>query len=154
MVPERGREGGTDGQMDRGRGRRSGGREEEWIEGRGSYDCHAIASVSDMPHPITVTREHLDLSTLSSGTRAVLGEGGGREEGGRGEGRREGGREGGGGREGRREGGMEGEGGREGGGGREGRRGREGGKEGGRREEGGRYCATRNFKALNFHLLH
>ena len=44
-----------------------------------------------MPHPITVTREYLDLSTLSSGTRAVLG--GGRE-GGRGEGGREGGREG------------------------------------------------------------
>ena len=47
-----------------------------------------------MPHPITVTREHLDLSTLSSGTRAVLG--GGREggrKGGRGEGGREGGRE-------------------------------------------------------------
>ena len=43
-----------------------------------------------MPHPITVTREHLDLSTLSSGTRAVLG--GGRE-GGSGEGGREGGRE-------------------------------------------------------------
>ena len=40
-----------------------------------------------MPHPITVTREHLDLSTLSSGTRAVLGGGGG--------GGREGGREGG-----------------------------------------------------------
>ena len=55
-----------------------------------------------MPHPITVTRKHLDLSTLSSGTRAVLGEGrggrGGRGRGGKGEG--EGGREGG--REGRR----------------------------------------------------
>ena len=41
-----------------------------------------------MPHPITVTREHLDLSTLSSTTRAVLGGGG--KKGGRGEGRREG----------------------------------------------------------------
>ena len=65
-----------------------------------------------MPHPITVTRKHLDLSTLSSGTRAVLGEG-------------RGGRGGGGGEErGRGRGGKgEGEGGREGG--REGRRGRE-----------------------------
>ena len=40
-----------------------------------------------MPHPITVTREHLDLSTLSSTTRAVLGGGGRREGGGREEGR-------------------------------------------------------------------
>ena len=69
-----------------------------------------------MPHPITVTRKHLDLSTLSSGTRAVLGEG---------------------------------RGGRGGGGGEE--RGREGEREGGREGGGGRYCATRNFKAQNFH---
>ena len=77
-----------------------------------------------MPHPIAVTREYLDLSTLSSGTRAVpavRGGGGGREEGG---GRRVG------------------EGGREEGGGR-----RVG--EGGR--EGRRYCVTRTFKAQNIH---
>ena len=49
-----------------------------------------------MPHPITVTREYLDLSTLSSGTRAVPAvRGGGREGGGRGKESR-GGREGGG----------------------------------------------------------
>ena len=52
-----------------------------------------------MSHPITVTREHLDLSTLSSGTRAVLGAwGGGGIEGRERRGEREGeeGREGGG----------------------------------------------------------
>ena len=55
-----------------------------------------------MPHPITVTREHLDLSTLSSTIRAVLGGGGGggrREGGGREEGRGQGGKKGGRGRE-------------------------------------------------------
>ena len=74
-----------------------------------------------MPHPITVTREYLDLSTLSSGTRAVPAvRGGGREGGGRG---------------------KESRGGREGGGRRVG--------EGGR--EGRRYCVTRTFKAQNIH---